>query len=63
MFDQASASMYAYQGNKWIGYDNPTSIGLKASWAQQNKLGGYMFWSMDLDSGYALAMAAKGATP
>ena len=62
MFDKAAASMYAYKGGKWIGYDNPRSIRIKAKWAQQNGLGGYMFWSMDLDSEYALAKAAKRAT-
>ena len=62
MFDKGASSIYAYKGNKLIGYDNPRSIRIKAKWAQQNGLGGYMFWSMDLDSKYALARAAKKAT-
>uniref|UniRef100_A0A8C5JYH7 Chitinase-like protein 3 n=1 Tax=Jaculus jaculus TaxID=51337 RepID=A0A8C5JYH7_JACJA len=40
---------YAYQGNQWVGYDNGKSFKIKAQWLVENKFGGAMVWSVDLD--------------
>nr|XP_044994601.1 acidic mammalian chitinase-like [Jaculus jaculus] len=40
---------YAYQGNQWVGYDNDKSFKIKAQWLVENKFGGAMVWSVDLD--------------
>ncbi|GJP48698.1 hypothetical protein CLOM_g7981 [Closterium sp. NIES-68] len=59
--DSPSSSMYAYKGTKWVGYDNTATITTKVSYAKQQRLGGYMFWSFDQDNGYDLAKAAATA--
>uniref|UniRef100_A0A8D2Q239 GH18 domain-containing protein n=1 Tax=Varanus komodoensis TaxID=61221 RepID=A0A8D2Q239_VARKO len=40
---------YAYNGNQWIGYDNPKSFAIKAKWLLENNFGGAMVWAIDLD--------------
>lgn len=34
--------------NQWIGYDDADTISLKTSWADQNCLGGTVYWSVDM---------------
>lgn len=34
---------------QWIGYDDEQSVALKAQYARDNGLGGYMIWSLDTD--------------
>ncbi|KAF2880906.1 hypothetical protein ILUMI_25264 [Ignelater luminosus] len=40
---------YAYQGNQWVGYDNPLSVALKVNYAKEKRLGGAMIWSIETD--------------
>ncbi|KAF2895979.1 hypothetical protein ILUMI_10196 [Ignelater luminosus] len=40
---------YAYQGNQWVGYDNPLSVALKVNYAKEKRLGGVMIWSVETD--------------
>lgn len=35
-------------GNQWIGYDDVDTINLKTNWADQNCLGGTVYWSVDM---------------
>ncbi|KUJ19692.1 glycoside hydrolase [Mollisia scopiformis] len=35
-------------GNQWMGYDDADTVTLKSAWADQQCLGGMMYWSMDL---------------
>ncbi len=55
-WDDASQVPYAYNPNTgvWISYDNPKSIGLKASFAKNNSLGGAMIWDLSGDSNNSL---------
>ncbi|XP_039296360.1 probable chitinase 10 [Nilaparvata lugens] len=40
---------YAYSGDQWVSYDDPTSIKQKAKYILTEKLGGAMAWTIDLD--------------
>jgi len=40
---------YAYNGRKWIGYDDVDSLYLKAKYAREMGLGGAMVWSVETD--------------
>ncbi|XP_017890421.1 acidic mammalian chitinase-like [Ceratina calcarata] len=40
---------YAFSGNQWVGYDDPTSIAEKANYVLSNGLGGVMMWSIETD--------------
>lgn len=55
--DESTASAYSYSGMDWIGYDNPISVGTKVQYASTNKLAGYFFWAIGMDSKYALPAA------
>lgn len=40
---------YAYSGNQWVGYDDPESVELKATFIKQLGLAGGMVWSIETD--------------
>ncbi|XP_017764773.1 PREDICTED: uncharacterized protein LOC108554119 [Eufriesea mexicana] len=40
---------YAYKGDQWVGYDDVEMVRLKAKYANEKKLGGIMFWTIDND--------------
>ena len=40
---------YAYGDGQWVGYDDENSVKIKANYLKDKKLGGAMFWTMDLD--------------
>jgi len=40
---------YAYSGKRWVGYDTPESIAVKAQYAKDMNLGGGMIWSLETD--------------
>ncbi|XP_006866057.1 PREDICTED: oviduct-specific glycoprotein [Chrysochloris asiatica] len=40
---------YAYQGKKWIGYDDASSFSYKALFIKREHFGGAMVWTLDLD--------------
>ena len=44
-----SRGPYAYNGNQWVGYDDPAMAGLKAQYILDNDLGGAMFWDLPSD--------------
>uniref|UniRef100_T1GD51 Uncharacterized protein n=1 Tax=Megaselia scalaris TaxID=36166 RepID=T1GD51_MEGSC len=48
-WDQQESVPYAYQGNQWVGYDNPQSIAAKAQFALSKNLAGVMIWSIETD--------------
>ncbi len=48
-FDSFAQVPYAYKGDRWVGYDDVSSIRLKAKYALNKELGGIMFWALDLD--------------
>jgi chitinase len=49
VYDSKALAAYAFKGNQWVGYDNPTSMKAKADYIKSKNLGGGMFWAMDLD--------------
>ncbi|XP_034652817.1 acidic mammalian chitinase [Drosophila subobscura] len=49
VFDQETGAPYAFQGDQWIGYDNPESIQLKMKLVESRNLGGVMMWSIETD--------------
>merc|ERR1719167_1441407 len=42
-------SPIAYNGDQWVGYDNPKSIAIKSQYIKDKGLGGGMIWALDLD--------------
>jgi len=40
---------YAYKGNQWVGYDDPSIAGVKAKYILANNFGGAMFWDLPSD--------------
>eukprot|EP01121_Diplochlamys_sp_Union-15-3_P009200 TRINITY_DN2493_c0_g1_i3.p1 TRINITY_DN2493_c0_g1~~TRINITY_DN2493_c0_g1_i3.p1 ORF type:complete len:304 (+),score=50.42 TRINITY_DN2493_c0_g1_i3:500-1411(+) len=61
---EAVESWAASGDPKWVGYDNEQSIIKKVEFLKANKLGGAMFWSLDMDDfvhGYPLLSAANNA--
>ncbi|KAL0014060.1 hypothetical protein SO802_001129 [Lithocarpus litseifolius] len=49
-----TVSTYSYTGKYWIGYDSPSSIGMKV-FANDHGLAGYFFWALGMDANCALA--------
>ncbi|XP_076164931.1 chitinase-3-like protein 1 [Ptiloglossa arizonensis] len=47
--DQEQRVPYAYKGNQWVGYDDPTSLLEKARYINSMGLGGAMMWSIETD--------------
>ena len=48
-YDDPTSSVYAYNGNNWIGYDNPDTIATKTKFFKDQGMAGYMFWSYNGD--------------
>ena len=44
VFDSGTSSMYAYQLFTWVGYDNPSTIGIKGAYMKNAGIAGYAFW-------------------
>lgn len=40
---------HAYGEMQWVGYDDQQSLRLKSEYVVKNRLGGVMFWAVDLD--------------
>lgn len=40
---------YAYNGDQWVGYENPRSIKEKVDYGKSKNLGGFMIWSLSTD--------------
>ncbi len=65
-WDEKSATPFAYNpsSSTFISYDDAKSIALKVAYAKSRRLGGAMFWALDLDDykhGFPLVTAAKRA--
>ena len=62
VFDPTTSSMFAYLGSDWVGYDNPSTISIKAAYLKKAGVAGYMFWSFTGDdSRLSLQTAASKA--
>ncbi|XP_053106421.1 chitinase-3-like protein 1 isoform X2 [Hemicordylus capensis] len=46
---EEQAVPYSYKGNQWVGYEDVTSIQKKVQYMKNNRLGGVMIWTLDLD--------------
>ena len=62
VFDAATSSMFASLGLSWVGYDNPSTIGIKASYIKKAGAAGYVFWPFaGDDNSLSLHRAASNA--
>ncbi|XP_064598526.1 chitotriosidase-1-like [Liolophura sinensis] len=48
-WDDIQKTPFAYKENQWVGFDDPKSVQAKTEWMIQQRLGGVMIWSLDLD--------------
>jgi chitinase len=50
-WDRQTSTPYAYKddNNQFITFDNPTSLRIKSQYVRENKLGGIMLWSLEMD--------------
>jgi GH18 family chitinase len=53
-WDSSAQAPYLFNGNTFITYDDPQSLGLKAQYVKNNNLGGIMFWEYSNDRSGAL---------
>ncbi|BFU23045.1 chitinase putative [Entamoeba histolytica] len=51
-FDSKSKTMYGYKNDQWFSFDTKETFKYKADYLCKKKLGGVMFWSLDLDKNY-----------
>ncbi|XP_046630405.1 acidic mammalian chitinase-like [Neodiprion virginianus] len=49
VYDEEQQVPYAYSGDQWVTYDNPSSLDVKAAFAKGLGLGGFSIWAIDLD--------------
>ncbi|XP_065558234.1 probable chitinase 10 isoform X2 [Artemia franciscana] len=49
IWDSEQSVPFAYKDDQWIGFDDERSLKSKVSWSKEQKLGGVMVWSIDLD--------------
>ncbi|CAF1039913.1 unnamed protein product [Rotaria sordida] len=48
-YDDIQKSMYAYDEDTWVSYDNIQTISIRANYVIEQNLGGVMIWAADLD--------------
>lgn len=50
-WDQQTSTPYAYkeENSQFITFDNPSSLRIKSEYVRENKLGGIMLWSLEMD--------------
>ncbi|XP_055869384.1 putative chitinase 1 [Biomphalaria glabrata] len=48
-WDDEQQVPYVTYDDQWIGFDDVRSVAVKVKWAVRHRLGGIMFWSLDLD--------------
>ncbi|CAI5495013.1 unnamed protein product [Closterium sp. Naga37s-1] len=56
-----SSCMYAWKGNQWVCYDNPSTIAKKVQFAKTQGYGGWFVWALSQDVNNALLNAAIAA--
>ncbi|XP_066142849.1 acidic mammalian chitinase-like [Euwallacea fornicatus] len=49
VWDDEQKSPRKYNGNQWLGYDDPDSTSLKAAWIKDNGFLGVMIWAINQD--------------
>ncbi|XP_066245605.1 acidic mammalian chitinase-like [Euwallacea similis] len=49
VWDDEQKSPRKYNGNQWLGYDDPDSIKAKAAWIKNNGFMGVMIWAINQD--------------
>ncbi|ESO84590.1 hypothetical protein LOTGIDRAFT_131946 [Lottia gigantea] len=49
VWDKDCAVPYAYSGTTWISYENKQSVYMKVKWILENKYGGIMTYSLNVD--------------
>ncbi|CAI5495021.1 unnamed protein product [Closterium sp. Naga37s-1] len=59
--DAPTSSMYAVNGDQWVGYDDPSTITTKVQFAKTQGYGGWFFWALSQDANDALLNAAAAA--
>ena len=53
---------YAFKDNQCVGYENMRSLKEKVDYAKRKKLGGLMFWSIDMDD-FSGSVCRQGKYP
>ena len=62
LFDTTTSSMFAFLGLSWVGYDNPSTIGIKAAYMKKAGAAGYVLWPFaGDDDSLSLHRAASNA--
>ncbi|CAI7873853.1 unnamed protein product [Closterium sp. NIES-54] len=56
--DAPTSSMYAVNGDQWVGYDDPSTITTKVQFAKAQGYGGWFFWALSQDANNVLLNAA-----
>lgn len=58
-FDTTYRSYYATNKLQWLGFDSARQVAMKARYAQNERLGGVMFWSLDTDDYSGICKTGK----
>lgn len=48
-WDEEMKVPYLVDGDQWVGFDDEKSIRNKMKWVKENKFGGAMVWTVDMD--------------
>lgn len=61
LWDEQAQAPWLWNGKSraFVTYDDPHSVGIKARWAREHRLGGLMFWELSQDADGVLLEAAR----